>query len=103
MDKRKFTLLAVFAAAGLAVGGTAIAGGGDDDATDKPIRGSAFSAASQAALQHTGSGRVTGTEAGDEEGAYEVEVTREDGSQVDVHLDREFNVISTEDEAGADD
>jgi len=37
---------------------------------------------------------VTGTEAGDEEGAYEVEVTRADGSQVDVHLDKGFNVIN---------
>ena len=43
---------------------------------------------------HTGGGKVTETEAGDEEGAYEVEVTRADGSQVDVHLDKAFNVIS---------
>ena len=40
------------------------------------------------------------TEVGDGEGAYEVEVTRTDGSQVDVHLDKEFNVIS---QAGDDD
>ena len=32
---------------------------------------------------------------GDEEGYYEVEVIRPDGSQVDVHLDRDFNVLST--------
>ena len=38
---------------------------------------------------------MTGTEIGDEEGYYEIEVTRDDGSQVDVHLDRNFNVIST--------
>ena len=36
---------------------------------------------------------MTGTEVGDEEGAYEVEVTRADGSQVDVHLDEGFKVI----------
>ena len=47
------------------------------------------------ALDHTNGGRVTGTETGDEEGAYEIEVTREDGSQVDVHLDCDFNVLST--------
>jgi hypothetical protein len=35
-------------------------------------------------LQATGGGKVTDTEVGDEEGAYEVEVTRADGSQVDV-------------------
>ena len=60
------------------------------------------------ALKHTGGGKVTGTEAGDEEGAYEVEVTRADGSQVDVHLDADFTVIGREvdggeDERGADD
>ena len=31
---------------------------------------------------------------GSEEGAYEVEVTRSDGSQVDVHLDKQFKVLS---------
>jgi uncharacterized membrane protein YkoI len=77
---------------------------GDDDATDKPIRGDALDRASAAALQHTGGGRVTETEVGDEEGAYEVEVTRADGSQVDVHLDRDFNVLGDEaDEDGAGD
>jgi uncharacterized membrane protein YkoI len=40
-------------------------------------------------------GRVTGTEVGDEEGYYEVEITRENGSQVDVHLDKNFNVLGT--------
>ena len=38
---------------------------------------------------------MTETEVGDEEGAYEVEVTRADGSQVDVHLDKDFNVLSS--------
>ena len=51
--------------------------------------------ASSAALAYTGGGRVTEPEAGDEEGAYEVEVTRADGSQVDVHLDEDFNVLGT--------
>ncbi len=51
--------------------------------------------AKSVALEQTNGGRVTGTEVGDEEGYYEIEVTRDDGSQVDVHLDREFNVLST--------
>jgi hypothetical protein len=38
---------------------------------------------------------VTETEVGDEESYYEVEVTRPDGSQVDVQLDRDFNVVSS--------
>jgi hypothetical protein len=36
---------------------------------------------------------VTETEVGDEESYYEVEVTRPDGGQVDVQLDRGFNVV----------
>ena len=51
--------------------------------------------ASSAALAHTGGGRVTENEVGDEDGYYEVEITRADGSQVDVHLHRDFNILST--------
>ncbi len=95
-DKLKGMAGAVVAIAVLAIGGTAIAGaaGGDDDATDKAISGSALTKASAAALEHTGGGSVTETEAGDEEGAYETEVKREDGSSVDVHLDKSFTVLS---------
>jgi hypothetical protein len=73
--------------------GIAIASGAGDRET--PITGPALTAASTAALRHTGGGRVTGTEVGDEEGDYEVEVTRADGSQIDVHLDRGFHVLGT--------
>jgi hypothetical protein len=78
--------------------GAAIAGadgGGDDrESGDRPITGTALQRASSAALEATGGGRVTGTEVGDEESYYEVEVTRADGSQVDVQLDRGFRVVS---------
>jgi uncharacterized membrane protein YkoI len=84
---------AIIALAGAGAGLATATGGGDDDATDKPIRGSALDRARSAALAHTGGGRVTETEVGDEEGYYEVEVTRADGSQVDVHLDRGFKVL----------
>ena len=47
-------------------------------------------------------GSVTETEAGDEEGAYEVEVTLANGSQIDVHLDAAFNVLGDEAESGSD-
>ena len=73
--------------------GIAVAAAGDDD--DVPITGSALERASAAALEETGGGRVTGTEAGDEEGAYEVEVTLDDGRQVDVHLDERFAVLGS--------
>ena len=104
------TGMAVIAA--LAGGGAAIATatGGDDDGSERAITGSALERAERAALEHTGGGRVTGTEAGDEESYYEVEVTRADGSQTDVQLDRGFNVIGgsadgdgTEDDAPSDD
>jgi uncharacterized membrane protein YkoI len=97
-DKFKGVLIAIAAVAVLAVGGTAIAGAagsGDDDATDKAIGGQALDRASAAALAETGGGKVNETEVGDEEGAYEVEVTRADGSQVDVHLDKNFKVLSS--------
>jgi uncharacterized membrane protein YkoI len=92
----KRTLIIITAAGALAAGGAAaaVASGGDDDATDKPITGSALEQAKAAALADT-PGKVTETEAGDEESAYEVEVTRPDGSQVDVQLDRDFNVVSS--------
>jgi hypothetical protein len=71
---KKRVLIAVLAIAALGAGGAAIAGaasGGDDDGGDK----------------------VTETEVGDEESYYEVEVRQPDGSQVDVQLDRGFNVV----------
>ena len=37
---------------------------------------------------------MTGTEVGDEESYYEVEVTMDDGSRVDVQLDESFAVVS---------
>ena len=102
----KRTIITLTTVGALAAGGTAIAGaaGGDDDATDRAITGSALEKAKAAALADT-PGRVTETEVGDEESYYEVEVTRPDGSQVDVQLDRDFNVVSSsadEERAGDD-
>ena len=95
---RRSKILVVGAAAlalGAAGAGVAVATG-DDDETQKAISGSALERASAAALEHTGGGEVSETEAGDEESFYEVEVTRPDGSQVDVQLDRGFNVVGGE-------
>lgn len=74
--------------------GIAIASSNGDDG-DRPITGSALSQASAAALNATGGGRVTGTEVGDEDGYYEVEVTLGDGRQVDVHLDQGFKMLGS--------
>jgi uncharacterized membrane protein YkoI len=92
----KRTIITLSTVGALAAGGTAIAGaaGGDDDATERAITGGALEKAKAAALADT-PGKVTETEVGDEESYYEVEVTRPDGSQVDVQLDRDFNVVSS--------
>jgi uncharacterized membrane protein YkoI len=89
-------------AAGLIAGGTgiAIASGQSDDGPDRPITGPALEKAKTAALDHTGGGHVTGTEAGDEEGAYEVEITMPDDQQVDVHLNKDFTVIGSTADTG---
>jgi uncharacterized membrane protein YkoI len=69
-----------------------------------PSPGDALTKASAAALAHTGGGEVTETEVGDEESKYEVEVTLDNGSQVDVQLDENFNVVGSEgDDDGSDD
>jgi hypothetical protein len=67
-----------------------------EDAAEGPdvaITGTELDQASAAALAYVGEGQVTGTEMGDEEGYYEIEVTLDNGSQVDVHLDENFNVL----------
>jgi uncharacterized membrane protein YkoI len=121
-DKLKRGLLAGGVVAALAGGGAAIAGasrgenpaeppasraaddsaaesGGADDQTGRddgagqPVTGSEFQRASAVALDAAGGGKVTGSEKYDEEGYYEIEVTRADGSQVDVHLDRNLSVL----------
>jgi uncharacterized membrane protein YkoI len=95
--QRKVKIIAGSAVAIAALGigaGVAVATGGDD--SEAPISGDALDRASAAALEHTGGGRVTDTEVDDEESAYEVEVTLDDGSQVDVQLDEDFNVVGDE-------
>jgi hypothetical protein len=105
MMNRKL-MIAAGAVLALAAGGTGIAlgtGAGDDEGSQQAIRGSALEKASAAALAETGGGKVTETEVRDEEGYYEVGVTRSDGSQVDVHLNRDFSVIdASADGAGSD-
>jgi uncharacterized membrane protein YkoI len=83
--------------------GAAAAMAGDDDATGRPIPATDREQAEEAALTETGGGQVTDTEVGDEESLYEVEVTRDDGTQVDVQLDKDFNVVGTEEDSAQDD
>ena len=98
MRKRTKVMIVGASALALAAGGAGVAGatgavGGDNS---EAITGKALDQASAAALKATGGGQVTETEVGDEESYYEVEVTLDDGSQVDVQLDRDFHVVGSE-------
>jgi hypothetical protein len=97
LRKRLAVIATVVVTLGAAAAGIAIASA-DDDATETPITGTDLQKATAAALAHTGGGQVTGTEVGDEESYYEVEVTLDGGAQVDVQLDRSFNVVGSDGE-----
>ena len=97
MNRRTKYIIGGTAVAALALGGSglAIAASSDDDGTDTPISGPALEQASTVALAYTHGGRVTETEVNDEESYYQVEVTLDNGKQVDVNLDKSFNVVKT--------
>jgi hypothetical protein len=102
MNITRIGIAAVMGAAAVGVG-VGIAAAQPDDGEGTPITGDALTKASQVALAFTGGGTVTGSEVGDEESYYEVEVTKADGSQVDVQLDENFVVVSNKTDApGAD-
>ena len=93
-------IISIIAIAGIATAAgvtTVIAQSGDGDGS---VGGDELARASAAALAEVGEGTVTGVEA--EDGGYEVEVRRSDGSEADVELDRNFGVTGVERD-GADD
>jgi uncharacterized membrane protein YkoI len=99
LRRKRVVIPTLAAVAVLGAGGLVWSSAASDELT-----GDERDRASAAALEAVGEGKVTGTETDDEEGAYEIEVTRPDGSQVDVHLDKDFQVLSQEadDEDGED-
>jgi len=107
--RRRTQMAAAGTTAVLALGfgtGAVMAGsdsGHGDDGEGSPITGTARVHAEEAALEAIGEGSVTGTEVGDEESKYEVEVTRDDGTQVDVQLDENFSVVDQEDDGAESD
>ncbi|MGH3029301.1 MAG: PepSY domain-containing protein [Gaiellaceae bacterium] len=84
--------------ASIALGGSAIARAtGAFDDGDRQLRGPEAERARAAALRATDGGTVNAVERDTENGAtYEVEVTRPDGSTVDVRLDASFDVVVIE-------
>ncbi len=106
MNKRTRRIsVAVLAAVALALTGTAIARAtGAFDDGDATLTGSAADRARAAALKLTGGGRVNAVERDSEKGAtYEVEVTRKDGSTVDVRLDENFKLVAIDGDSEAGD
>lgn len=94
------------ALAAFALGGAAFAGamGGDDsDGADRALTGRTLEQATAAALGATGGGTVNETEFDSENRAtYEVEVTKPNGSTVDVRLDESFGVVVIEGDGNED-
>ena len=94
----------VAAAAGLGLAAAAISGGiavagatGDGEAGSSDFTQEQADAATTAALGATGGGTANSVERDSENGAtWEVEVTRPDGSTVDVRLDRAYGVVVIE-------
>ena len=92
-------ILAGIAAAGVA----AAADSAGDDSADVALTGTDLSRASEAALAETGGGEVVDSEVEDEESGYEVEVNLSDGRQIEVQLDANFAVVSSDQNEEGDD
>jgi uncharacterized membrane protein YkoI len=86
--------LMLLVGAGIAYANGSGANGSGDDGSGQPT-GPGMDKAKSVALEQV-NGRVSATEFQDEEGYYEVEITKADGSQVDVHLDKNYNVINAQ-------
>ena len=77
LTKNKKIAAVVLGAGALAAGGAGVAiAGGDDEGSSTPITGPDLAKAKESALAVVGPGKVTESEVGDEEGAYEVGITR---------------------------
>ena len=104
-NRRKWIAVGACVLAVVTLGGAAIAGAGGVFDDETPLEGVELAKASAAALKATGGGTVNETERDSEQGAtFEVEVTKPDGSTVDVRLDASYGVVAIEsDSEQADD
>lgn len=100
MRRRLLKIGAVVVVLGaLAGGGVAWGTAGDDD---ENVTGPDADRAKAAALAYVGDGQVVGVEQEGEGGAWEVEITRPDGSTVEVALDQNYEVVGSGDEEDDD-
>ncbi|MCV2490792.1 hypothetical protein OF117_15650 [Geodermatophilus sp. YIM 151500] len=68
------------------------------ESAEAQIQSPAYERAVEAALAHVGAGVISDSEVSTEEGAYEVEVLLDDGTEVEVQLDESFAVVAEEQE-----
>lgn len=95
INRKTVTIAAAVAALGAGGAGIAYAVGGGD--SEEQVTGPDADKAASAALDAVGGGSVSEVEyqeAGSA-GFYEVEVRRDDGSQVEVHLDGQYRPVGT--------
>jgi uncharacterized membrane protein YkoI len=104
MKKKTIWITSAVAGTVLVLGGAGIAVAvGDPFETDDALSGSTLERASSAALDEVGSGTVTDTESSDDAGhTYEVEITLENGDEVDVELDESFDVVRVDGDTTGD-
>jgi uncharacterized membrane protein YkoI len=105
INVRTLVIAAAVVAMLLALLGAGIAYANGSD-SEEQFTGPEAEKAKSAAIAAVGGGTVTEVERDDGNGtaAFEVEVTREDGSQLEVHLDGDYNVVGQEaDEDGPND
>lgn len=99
---KKVTTLVMTAIATTVLAGGAIAIAGND--SEGGVTGPNADRATAAALDATGGGTANAVERDDENGAtWEVEVTKPDGTTVDVRLDSNFEVVIIEGDAETED
>jgi hypothetical protein len=106
MSPRKRTAFAAGAAlvAALGVGGAAVATQGHDETGNDSYTSKQADDATKAALDATGGGQANSVERDSENGAtWEVEVTRTDGTTVDVRLDERYDVVVIEGDSESED
>ena len=106
INLRTLVIAAAVVAMLVALGGAGIAYANGTDSEEQVTGPDAEKAKSAAIGAVGGGGTVTEVERddGNGTGAFEVEVTRDDGSQLEVHLDGDYNVVGQEaDEDGPND
>lgn len=99
--KKRIATVAGLALAATVTGGVAVASGGEDpEPGSQDYTSQQAATATKAALAATGGGTANSVERDSEDGAtWEVEVTRPDGTTVDVRLDEAYAVVVIEGDA----